>query len=430
MSPPLQLPALPQLPRGARFWVAYSGGCDSTVLLQWLAQAAPRRLRAVYVHHGLQPAADAWPAHCRRVCRRFGVPLTLCRVEVDRRHPGGPEAAAREARYEALRGLMRPGDCLVTAHHRDDQAETLLLRLLRGTGVAGMAGMQPLAPFGPGRLWRPLLALSRQALREQALAQGLEWVEDPQNRDPAYARSWLRREVMPRLQQRWPQAAETLVRFSRHAAEAAGLLADLAEIDLRSARKDGGLAIPALLELPAARRNNLLRHWLNQAGLQAPPAALLDRLERELLAARPDAAPRLPHDGAELRRYRDVLYRLPALPPPPRGLELAWPRRRELELPPGCGRLRLARAPAAPLTVRFPAGGEELRPAGAKHRRSLKNLFQEAGVPVWVRQRTPLIWRGGQLLAVAGFWRAEGAPQAVWLHDLPGVPEHLCHSDH
>jgi tRNA(Ile)-lysidine synthase len=430
VSAPLRLPPLPPLPRGARLWVAYSGGCDSTVLLQLLAQAAPRRLRAVHVHHGLQPAADAWPAHCRRVCRRLGVSLTLCRVEVDRRHPGGLEAAAREARYEALRGLMRPGDCLVTAHHRDDQAETLLLRLLRGTGVTGMAGMAPLAPFGPGRLWRPLLDTPRHALREHALGQGLEWVEDPQNRDPAHARSWLRREVMPRLQQRWPQAAESLARFSRHAAEANGLLGELAANDLRTAGGDGGLSIPAVQALSVPRRNNLLRHWLAADGRLPPSADLLERIGLELLAARPDGAPRLRHGDVELRRYRDRLYLLPLLPPVPKSVELPWSRRRELELPAGCGRLVLPRASSRPLTVRFAAGGEELRPAGARHRRSLKNLFQEAGVPVWVRQRTPLIWQGRELLAVADFWRAEGAPEAAWLHDLPGVPAHLCRQEH
>lgn len=431
MSAPLQLPDLPQLPRGARVWVAYSGGCDSTVLLQLLARKGlGKRLQAVHVHHGLQPAADAWPEHCRKLCRRLKVPLTLCPVEVDRKYPGGLEAAAREARYGALKALMQPGDCLVTAHHRDDQAETLLLRLLRGTGVAGMAAMQPLVPFGPGWLWRPLLETPRRALREYAAVQGMDWVEDPQNRDSAYARSWLRREVMPRLQQRWPQAADSLLRFSKHAAEAQGLLGELAGIDLQAAQARGGLSIPALQALSPGRRRNLLRHWLALAGRQAPPAALLERLDTELLAARPDATPRLPHDGAELRRYREVLHLLPALPPPPKGLELPWAKRRELELPPGCGRLVLPRAPSKPLTVRFPEGGEELRPAGAKHHRSLKNLFQEAGVPAWVRQRTPLIWQGRKLLAVADFWRVEGAPEVVWQHDLPGVPQELCRPDH
>ncbi|AXQ28989.1 tRNA lysidine(34) synthetase TilS [Solimonas sp. K1W22B-7] len=432
MSAALQLPPLPQLPKAARVWVAFSGGCDSTVLLQLLSQAGlGRRLRAVHVHHGLQAAAADWPAHCRRVCRRLGVPLSLESVTVDRRHPGGTEAAAREARYQALGALMAPGDCLVTAHHRDDQAETLLLRLLRGTGVAGMAGMQPLTAFGPGWLWRPLLDLPRHALREHAHRQGLEWVEDPHNRDPAYARSWLRREVMPRLQQRWPQAAESLARYSRHAAEAKGLLAELAQIDLQIADVAGGLSIRVLRELSAARRNNLLRHWLERAGRLPPPAALLERLERELLAARPDATPRLPHDGAELRRYRDVLYLLPALPPAPKGVDLAWPpRRRELALPAGCGRLQLPRAPTRPLIVRFSAGGEELRPVGSKHRRSLKNLFQEAGIPVWIRQRTPLVYAGKELLAVAGFWRAEKSPEFTWQHELPGVPAELCQPKH
>lgn len=425
MSADLQLPPLPELPRGARTWVAYSGGCDSTVLLHLLKRAGARRLRAVHVHHGLQAVADDWVKHCRRVCRQFDVPLKLLRVQVDPDHSAGPEAAAREARYQALRELMQPGDCLVTAHHRDDQAETVLLRLLRGTGIAGIAAMRPLVPFEPGLLWRPLLQISRRELRDYAIRLDLDWVEDPHNLDPAYARSWLRREIMPRLQSRWPQAVESLGRFAGHAAEVAELLAALAAADLRAVEADGGLSVAALRALSPARRRNLLRHWLAVQGQEAPPAELLERLDRELLSARPDATPRLRYGPREFRRYRDLLYLLPLLPPAPQGLQLEWRRGRELELPPGCGRLRLERAPRLPLRVRFPSGGERLRPAGVARTRSLKNLFQEAGVPLWVRERTPLVYRGEELFAAGDFWHAQTALDAgfrcVWQHDLPGV---------
>lgn len=425
-----RLPPAPLLPRGAHVWLAFSGGCDSTVLLHLLKRAGLRRLRAVHVHHGLQPAADDWPRHCRRVCRQFDVPLKLLKVEVDRRHSGGPEAAARAARYEALQGLMQPGDCLVTAHHRDDQAETVLLRLLRGTGIAGVAAMRPLVDFGPGRLWRPLLQHSRRELREYAMRLDLDWVEDPQNFEPAYARSWLRREIMPRLETRWPQAVESLVRFAGHAAEVDELLQALAASDLAAVAAQGGLSVRGVLALTPARRRNLLRHWLAGQGQEPPPADLLERLARELLAARPDATPRLRLGAREFRRYRDRLYLLPLLPLPPGAAELRWTDGAELVLPEGCGRLRLAGAPAVPLTVRFPVGGERLRPLGAERRRSLKNLFQEAGIPPWVRERTPLLWRGDALVAVGGFWRSEEGPQLLWLHDLAGVPPAVVEEKH
>jgi len=425
-----RLPPLPPLPKGARLWVAFSGGCDSTALLHLLRRAGARRLHVAHVHHGLQAVADDWVQHCRLVCRELQLPLKTLRVRIDPDHPAGPEGAAREARYAALRELLRPGDCLVTAHHRDDQAETVLLRLLRGSGIAGVAAMRPLLPFEPGWLWRPLLQLTRRELEDYATRMELDWIEDPHNFDPAYARSWLRREIMPRLRQRWPQAVDSLARFAGHAAETVELLEDLAAQDLKTAALAGGLSIQAVLALAPARRRNLLRYWLATQGQEAPPAEQLGRLEREVLSARPDALPRLRLGQRELRRYRDLLCLLPRLPAPPAGIELAWPRRRKLELPPGCGQLSLARAPPAGLSVRFPAGGERLRPVGQTRTRSLKNLFQEAGIPPWVRERTPLLWREGELVAVAGFWRSADGPQAQWLHDLAGVPPAVLEQKH
>jgi tRNA(Ile)-lysidine synthase len=421
-----RLPPLPELPPKAQVWVAYSGGCDSTVLLHLLKCEGVRRLRAIHVHHGLQAAADDWVQRCQLSCSRLDVPLTVVPVAIDRKHPAGPEGAAREARYAALRGLLQPGDCLVTAHHRDDQAETVLLRLLRGSGVGGVAAMRPLSPFAPGVLWRPLLQVSRSALRAYAAALELDWVEDPHNADPAYARSWLRHEILPRLLQRWPQALDSLARFAGHAAEAAELLDEIAVADLASARLAGGLSIPVLRALSPARRHNLLHYWFAAAQGTAPSTALLQHLEREVLSARADATPRLAVGAAELRRYRDGLYLMAPLPQPPSPQQaLPWDGREPLELPPGCGRLRTRRPARGELTVRFVQGGERLRPEGGGRSRSLKNLFQEAGVPVWVRERMPLVYRGDELLAVAGLWRsAAGAASGLelsWEHALPGV---------
>lgn len=402
----------------APFCLAFSGGGDSTALLHLLCRAGLAELRAVHVDHGLQPAAVAWREHCARLCAQWGVPLRILSVDIQAGDPAGPEAAARAARYAALQAELRPGEVLVTAHHQDDQAETVLLRLLRGAGLEGWAAIPEQRPFAAGTLWRPLLEVSRSRLRAYAQAQGLVWVEDPHNTDPRFDRSWLRQQLLPLLRQRWPQADAALARAARWAGEAAALLEDYTAETLRACCDDaqgahaghgesGALRIAALLQCSAAQRRAVLRLWLRRQGMvHAPSASALARIEREVIAAAADAQPLWRCGGYEVRRYRGRLYALPALPPPPGETELLWTQS-ACPLPPGCGRLIAQTPPPMPLRVRFPRGGEALRPAGAPHRRSLKNLFQEAGIPPWRRLRTPLLYAGEELVAVAGYWRIQ-----------------------
>jgi tRNA(Ile)-lysidine synthase len=420
----------PALAPGAVVHVAYSGGLDSTVLLHFLAHYSPRfRLRAVHIHHGLQALADEWAEKCARFSASLGVPFELLRVQVDGFDPAGPEAAARSARYEALRGLMQPGDCLVTAHHRGDQAETVMLRLLRGSGVQGLSAMRVLRAFPPGWLWRPFLDLPREQLYSHAQQHGLRWIEDPHNRDPRYARSWLRTELTPLLRERFPQVEESLARTARLSAEAALLLDELAEQDRSGVGQGEFLGVAALLQLGAARRHNLLRYWLRQHGFEMPSAELLERVDRQVLSAATDAEPLLAWAGCELRRYRDRLYAMAPLPPPPAAEPaLSWIGA-QLPLPPGCGLLRLSQPPPQGLSVSFMRGGERFRPAGSTHSRTLKNLFQEAGVPPWVRLRTPLVAAAGELVYVAGIGGSGGwqdlfpppAAEPAWLQAPVGA---------
>ncbi|HUS23877.1 MAG TPA: tRNA lysidine(34) synthetase TilS [Candidatus Binatia bacterium] len=408
MPAPLSPPTLgrpPRLAAGRKFWLGFSGGLDSTVLLHLLREAGVP-LRALHVNHQLQSAAPAWVEHCRAVAAQCEVPLYVMEVDVAPRHASGPEAAARQARHGAFRSLMKPGDCLITAHHQEDQAETVLLRLLRGAGVNGLAAMRPLAPFPPGIVWRPLLAVPRRALEAHAQAHGLRWLEDPHNRDPRYSRSFLRLEILPRLQERWPQASEGLARVSAHCAEAVELLDEVAAGDARAAALGEALSVRALLALQPARRHNLVRWWLAGRHIEAPPAETLHRLEREVLRARPDATPVLAWGNHELRRYRDELRALRRLPAAPGDVRLAWQGRDDLLLPPGCGILRLKRAASEPLAlvVRFARGGERLKITRGGPTRELRKLFQEAGVPAWERERTPLIEHEGALAAVADRW--------------------------
>ena len=429
----------PSLPPGSSVWAAFSGGLDSTVLLHRLKQSG-LPVRALHVNHHLQPAANRWVDHCREFCAHLGVPIYILDVKIDPNDAGGPEAAARAARYEAFLTLMRPGDCLATAHHQDDQAETVLLRLLRGAGVAGLAAMRAKVPFAQGTLWRPLLRHSRGALREYAERHALSWIEDPHNLDPRYARSFLRNEIFPRFVQRWPQSVELLARTAEHCADAVELLDEVAARDFKKsavAAKAGtarsGMSVRKLLQLPKTRRNNLLRYWAARGGFELPSFDAVSRLEKEVLHARPDAAPLLGWGGTELRRFRDTLYLMPRLPAPPaRDQALEWDGRADLRLPPGCGVLKVLKPARAelPLRVVFTRGGERLKPAGSRFTRTLRNLFQEEAIPPWIRERMPLVELDGELAAVADRFevpalrklRGQAGFRYQWQHELPGDP--------
>ncbi len=402
--------AAPALPPGACYRVCYSGGLDSSTLLHALWRAALRPLQALHVDHGLQPQSQDWARRCAAVCAALDIPLQVLRVEVAPAHRQGPEAAARAARYEALRKVMHSGDVLVLAHHRDDQAETVLMRLLRGTGIAGLAAMRPHAEFAPGRLWRPLLDTPRTSLRAYAEQQQLQWIDDPHNADLRYTRVWLRREILSLLELRLPSASRNLARAASHAAEQAALLEELADADLGGLQQGDSLRITGLLRLTPARQRNALRNWLQRRGFHPPNTNILQRLQREVLMAPADAAPLLRSGDCELRRYRDALYLMPPLPlPPAEGVGVIWSTDTRIELPAGCGGLQAPRPPPQPLRICFARGGERLRPAGSAHTRSLKNLFQEAGIPPWRRRRTPLLEMEGELVWVPGL-----PPTAIW----------------
>jgi len=430
LAKPGRLPrrlALPAEHRGASCIVAYSGGADSTALLLLAAESGLADLRAVHVHHGLQAAADDWAAHCETVCARLGVPLSVHRVQIAADDPAGPEAAARQARYAVLREQLPPGGLLLTAHHRGDQAETVLLRLLRGSGVEGLGAIRPLTAFGAGWLWRPLLDQPADALRALVGSRGLRWIEDPHNRSSRYARSWLRAELMPPLRERWPDAEAQLAAAAARCAEAAELLQDMAADLLPGLRReDGGLSVSGLLGLSTARRRLVLRHWLAERALPPPYEETLRHLDREVLSARADAEPLLRWPGGEFRRHRDGLYAAQPLPALPSEYSIAWDGRSDLRLPPGCGVLRAGMPVRA--RVRLPRGGERLRLAGARHHRSLRALAQQHGLPPWVRERLALIEVDGELASIAGRWNADpvsriGGALQVWSGVAPpGLP--------
>jgi tRNA(Ile)-lysidine synthase len=415
-----ELDGLPGAARDRRYCVAFSGGLDSTVLLTALAWLSdrfqPGGLRAAHVHHGLHPDAERWVEQCRACCRALELPLEVCRVDA-RPAPGeSPEARAREVRYTALKGQLASGEILLTAHHADDQIETVLIQLLRGAGVAGLAGMPADTVFGAGRHQRPLLAFTRTSLLDWAAAQGLaDWIEDPGNTEARFARNHLRHEVLPAIRAQWPAAAAAVSRAARHCAEASELAEALAGLDARHCADGDALSVPAMRELSPARCRNLVRWQARRLGLPVPDERRLSSLLDQVMDAAGHRQPQVRWPGVIAARHADRLWLMPATSLPDPLATLAWPDPRSpLELGPGLGvfslepsengGLRPECLALAPWRVVGRRGGERIRLPGRAGSRSLKKLLNAAGVPPWLRLRMPLVEIGGRLAAVGDLW--------------------------
>lgn len=405
--------------------VALSGGEDSTSLLVAAAAIAGGGgppLRAAHIDHGLQPAAVEFRRAAAAQCERWRVPLAIVAAQVKCDAGQSLEAAARAARYAALERELRPGECLLTAHHREDQAETLLLQALRGAGPKGLAGMPALKPFGRGWHARPMLDFSRRELREYLAAAGAAAAGvDPMNADTRFDRVYLRQTVWPLLERRWPGASLALARAAGHLAVAQELLDDLADGDLADVGDGETLAVPRLRGLGVNRQLNVLRRWLGERGASMPPAARLQEALRQIMGAAADHVPAAIWADAALRRYQDRIF-LTAAELPKVGAPLSWEFRAQplLRLGPGLGQLRavaadggfdLARLPQI-LSVRRRAGGETLRPAPGAATQTVQHLCQAQRVLPWMRDALPFIFAGEDLIAVGDLW-AEAAFSAA-----------------
>ena len=437
--------ALSDVPPGARIAIAYSGGLDSSVLLDAAVRiaGAPRCI-ALHVHHGLSPNADAWAAHAEASAAALGVGFDAMRVDVPRTSGAGIEASARESRYRALDAMCERHGAAVLwlAQHADDQAETVLLQLLRGAGIAGLAAMAPrYRPAGaPVERARPLLRLLRAQLERYAAARALDWIDDESNADTRFARNALRIDVLPALAAHFPGFRDALGRAAQHAAAAQRLLDDLAALDFDLAAREAGRALSreALVALDDERGANLLRFWMRSLGLPGASAARLANMMRQLRDAHDAHALRVDHAGQCLRLYRDMVFwdaggrietaedgSAPARP----ATTCAWDGQEVWHLPAWRGTYVFApaapgdadavpetRLRVAPLVARAREGGERLRAEPSRPSRTLKNLFQERGVPAWQRD-VPLLYAGGRLLYVPGLGvNSEGAAPggAAW----------------
>lgn len=409
--------ALAVLPPG-RILAAFSGGLDSTVLLHALAHSAQARqhdLHAIHIDHGLHGDSGTWSRHCREAAAALGVELTVVTVDVSRAPGLGLEANARRARHGAIKAHVGLGDIVAFGHHRGDQAETVLLKLLRGAGPEGLGAIRVLRPFGLGMAWRPLLALPRAAMREYADQFGLTWVEDPSNADPTPDRNYLRLQVLPLLARRWPEAEASMAQSATWSRDAADFIES--ESERAAARLQGldpyTLRYAEWLALPGALRDPVLRRWLRSLGLPEPTHFQASELAKQLVEAGEDRQPCVRWPGIELRRYRDLLHAMRPLHFPG-GKWTAVFDGTPLELPNDLGVLRLVNDDgttvrlASTLTLRFRQGGESLRLAASGPTRELRDLLQDAGIPPWQRSRLPLLLDASDyVVAVADLWLSD-----------------------
>ncbi len=437
-SPQLLLQVLQQYPNAQRYWVAFSGGVDSSALLHAMVQLAPMLqtlevsadIRAIYIDHGLQTESShpkstssgmlphslsaQWADHCRTVCDEYGIAFISMQAELSIDKGDSIEEKARESRYSLLASHIEEGDVLLTAQHKDDQAETFLLQALRGAGPKGLAAMPEIKAFAKGRHLRPLLGFSKQNLVIYATEEGLDWVEDPSNQQLRFQRNYLRQKILPLLKENWPAASDTLSRSAAYCAESASLLQQLASIDMATvAHSDNTLSRVALNHLSRQRRANLIRYWLTELALRVPNHQRLEQMISQLETSAQDRSPFIVWRGVEIRCYRDKVYAMAPLVLTDEAKVFNWKLRRQLNetLRLDDGELRAYQTEGDGLRiqdnrqieVRFRQGGERCQPAGQTHSRELKTLFQEWAIPHWLRGRIPLIYVEGELAAIAGF---------------------------
>lgn len=429
------LESLYVLPQNARYVVAYSGGIDSHVLLH-CCNLLNVPLRAVHVHHGLQNVADYWVQHCLNICNSSNIPLDIIYVDARKKRGQSPEEAARSARYDALQKILTAGDCLLTAQHLNDQAETLLLQLFRTATTAGLSAMPERRNIGDNIHLRPLLSFSREEIENFAQENGLHWIEDPSNQDITIDRNYIRTNLVPLLENRWPEITAQLAKVASLQANNLQVLEDMAAIDLANTIKApvyhskvnqydvlSVISITGLKQLSPPRLLNVLRYWIIktiEAGYTriSPTRNLLEEIEKTIINVQQDAAPVIVFSTYEFRKYQDGLYLLK-----PRLLssvadtvikeKIGWQAKLPLTLSALNIQFKAAHIVGdglqqsllnETLSIGFREGGEKFHPVGRQHSQSLKKLFQEKGVLPWERDYIPLLYFKDELIAVVGLW--------------------------
>ena len=404
-----------------RVFVGYSGGLDSTVLLHsTVGLLGADKVCALHVNHKLQPESDQWQAHCRNQAQNLGVEFRDAQLTLSNQGRG-LEDQARQYRYEFFREQLESGDILVLGHHIDDQAETLLYRLFRGSGARGLSAIPVQRAEGRGKLIRPFLNKPRDKLRDIALEAQLAWIEDPSNFDIGYDRNYIRSAVLPKILERWPAAKTTLARASANLASTTSLLEEyglelLKKCDWRQARWGWSFDVVVFEAQSSAAQAHLLSAAFGRLNLQGFDSSYLNKVSDLLLSAE-DKSPILKAGNSELRRFADRLYLMPMLPPFNPQSEFSWNGKDRLEIE-HIGRLSPSGAyEGGDLRITFRNGGERCKPLKRDRSQLLKKIMQEDTLEPWLRDRTPLIWRDSELLAVAGLFSCSTdlpTPELEW----------------
>ncbi|MFK7794419.1 MAG: tRNA lysidine(34) synthetase TilS [Gammaproteobacteria bacterium] len=401
-------------------YIAYSGGIDSTVLLHATniaCQQSNHSLTAIHINHQIHANSSQWAEHCIEQCRKLNIEINTICVDVEQFSQQGGEGAARDARYEAFENTLDGLDVLFTAHHADDQIETMLLQLFRGAGAHGLASCAQTRTLGNALLIRPLLEISRQQIEHYAEQNQLQWCDDPSNDYLVHDRNYLRHEVMPLLHTRWQGLRETIGRSSQWQSESSQMLDSLAEQDAKEAvDEDHRLSIKELVILDNVRLKNVLRWWIRTAGYLLPNADVLDSIIKDAVHSRSDCEARIRWQNYEIRKYRDQLYLQTVNMDHDATLSYQWDLQQPLTLPEldliltrqQLDHFGVNLSKVEQLTVSFRRGGEVMRPRGRGCQKELKTLFQEQGVEPWERNRIPLIFHNQQLIFVWGYWIGEG----------------------
>jgi len=401
-------------------YIAFSGGIDSTVLLhaaKILCSETQHALKAIHINHQIHADSLLWSQHCENQCRLLNVEFKNITVDIKRFGQHGTEGSAREARYQAFKHFLTDNDILLTAHHSDDQMETVLLQLFRGAGVHGLAACARERMLGDAVLIRPFLDVSRAQIENYAKQEKLTWLEDPSNQSLIHDRNYLRHKIMPLLHMRWHNLQDIAGRVAQWQNEAATLLDDMADTDLELALDEQGrLKISHIESLDYLRKKNLLRRWIRRRQCHVPSSDILARIVNEVMHSREDAKACVQWQHNEIRKFRDKLYLLSDVSKHDSSQSYLWNLNEQLDLPSlnttltyrALKEYGVSLDNIDQLTVRFRQGGEVMRPRGRGCQKDLKALFQESGVEPWQRERIPLLYHGDQLIFVWGYWVQEG----------------------
>jgi tRNA(Ile)-lysidine synthase len=401
----------------ATIFIGYSGGVDSHVLLHLLAKipCLTPKIVALYVNHGLQDESDNWAKHCQQQCKQLDVAYKVLSVDAKAKAGESPEEAARNARYAAFRRLVKSGDILLTAQHREDQLETVLLQMFRGAGLSGLSAMASYSAFGDGVLMRPFLTISKVSIQAYAVHHHLSWIDDPSNLVDDFDRNYLRNQIIPLLKQRWPSLDQTVSRSAQHCADGAALINDWVIHNMRQIVDpiDNGLLIPLWQSFDSIQRSYLLRQWLTNFGLKPPSQAVLQTIMLQVIDATDSANPIVSLQNKRIKKYRQKLYCLDSSELVDTFNTGGWePKQLFFDLANGY-HLKLVDSNSGipksfwsskAVTVQKRKGGERIQLPFRQGSHCLKKLFQEYNVPPWQRISKPLIFIDGQLAVVPGLW--------------------------